>query len=186
MATATPGVSAGADAMREWSVAIEFVAASFDGQDDLSLAATQMLGTEQLKRHHPGAVSLRGDRVGFHLWVESLDVVTAIRIATAAVLEAASVTDVAIKLELTQVYVKLWADFEKELEVSNSLQLAGVGEIALILGVSKQRVSELATSPGFPEPLARLKSGPVWDSRAIGNFVREWKRTPGRPRGATR
>lgn len=182
MAATIPRAS-GTDAMKEWSVAVEFVATAPTGQDALANAATEMLGTEQLQRHHPGAVSVRKGRLGFHLWVEALDLEIAIRVAVAAVLEAASEADAEIKLELAQAGVTSWADFEKGLELSNSPQLVGVGEIAPILGVSKQRVSELASTPGFPEPLARLKSGPVWDSRAIGNFVKEWRRTPGRPPG---
>lgn len=159
---------------------VEFVAAPIE-HDALARMATEMLGTEELKPRHPGAVSVTGNRLGFHLWVGAPDVENAIRAATAAVLDAAAAADTEIQPELAQVSVKPWADFEKELDISNLPELAGVAEIALILGVSKQRVSELATSATFPDPLARLKSGPVWDSRAIGNLVREWKRTPGRP-----
>ena len=41
----------------------------------------------------------------------------------------------------------------------------GAAEIALSLGVSRQRVSQLQHSAGFPAPVARLKMGAVW--RAI-------------------
>lgn len=49
-------------------------------------------------------------------------------------------------------------------------------EIADILGVTKQRVHQLITQPGFPEPVATLAIGQVWDRAA----VEEWARSSGR------
>jgi predicted DNA-binding transcriptional regulator AlpA len=57
--------------------------------------------------------------------------------------------------------------------------LAGVSEVAEMLGVSKQRVSELAKTRGFPKPLVTLASGPVWPVAAIRSFARSWIRRPG-------
>lgn len=59
--------------------------------------------------------------------------------------------------------------------------LLGVAELAELLGVSRQRASELATQSNFPSPVAQLTATPVWDKATIGNFLKEWKRTPGRP-----
>ena len=50
------------------------------------------------------------------------------------------------------------------------LRLAGLAEAAEILGVSKRSAVQYARRPDFPEPLARLASGPVWDAAA----VEEW------------
>lgn len=49
----------------------------------------------------------------------------------------------------------------------------GTAEIAALLGVTRQMVLKLAdpeTDNGFPEPLATLKMGLVWD----GAQVRKW------------
>ena len=54
--------------------------------------------------------------------------------------------------------------------------LAGVAEVAKMLGVSRQRVSQLAKTSGFPGPLADLAAGPVWDARD----VEEWAKRTGR------
>lgn len=43
-----------------------------------------------------------------------------------------------------------------------SLDLVGVAEIADMLGVTRTRVSQLASTAGFPDPVARLAAGPVW------------------------
>jgi hypothetical protein len=58
----------------------------------------------------------------------------------------------------------------------------GVSEVAEVLGVSRQRVSELRTSEAFPAPVAELRSGPVWRGSTLHRFVQNWARKPGRPR----
>ena len=63
----------------------------------------------------------------------------------------------------------------------------GVSEVAEILGVSRQRASELRTRPGFPAPIADLASGPVWTRGSLDRFISTWERRPGRPaRSSTR
>jgi predicted DNA-binding transcriptional regulator AlpA len=56
------------------------------------------------------------------------------------------------------------------------MQLVGVAEIADMLGVSRQRVHQLATREDFPTPLAVLVMGSVWD-RAV---IEEWIAATGR------
>lgn len=70
------------------------------------------------------------------------------------------------------------------LAVPNFPNLLGVSELAELLGVSRQRASELAHSTTFPRPAAELASGPVWIEPAVLRFVEEWERRPGRPRVA--
>lgn len=44
----------------------------------------------------------------------------------------------------------------------------GTAEIAALLGVSRQRVLKLAQDGnGFPEPVAVLSMGKVWDGAAV-------------------
>jgi hypothetical protein len=81
-----------------------------------------------------------------------------------------------VKLEATE-----WERFDAELDQPNTPDLVGVAELAELCGVSRQRASFLARSEGFPEPLAELASGPVWDLRMVQRFVRDWPRKPGRP-----
>jgi predicted DNA-binding transcriptional regulator AlpA len=52
----------------------------------------------------------------------------------------------------------------------------GVAEVAELLGVTRQRVTQLAKTDGFPEPQVRLASGPVWESAD----VEQWARKTGR------
>ncbi len=78
-----------------------------------------------------------------------------------------------VKLEVTE-----WERFDAELDEPNTPDLVGVAELAELCGVTRQRASVLARRRGFPEPLAELASGPVWDLRMVQRFVREWTRPP--------
>lgn len=49
--------------------------------------------------------------------------------------------------------------------------VVGAGEIAQMLGVSRQRVNQLADSPGFPKPWRTLAQGRIWDLRAIERWA---------------
>lgn len=60
-------------------------------------------------------------------------------------------------------------------------ELAGLAEVAAILGVSKQRVRELAERENFPPPVARLSGGAIYLKSAIEAFNDHWGRKPGRP-----
>jgi predicted DNA-binding transcriptional regulator AlpA len=59
------------------------------------------------------------------------------------------------------------------------LELMGIAEIADLLGVSTQRVDQLARQPGFPQPVAELKAGRIWRREEVVG----WARTSGRLRG---
>jgi predicted DNA-binding transcriptional regulator AlpA len=57
--------------------------------------------------------------------------------------------------------------------------LVGAAEIARLLGVSRQRVQQLASEPDFPQPDAVLAMGKVWRKADI----LEWARAAGRITG---
>lgn len=66
-------------------------------------------------------------------------------------------------------------------EAFTAPELMSAAEIADALNVSRQRVHQLRTAEHFPQPLADLRGGAVWDARAIRQFAAEWTRRPGRP-----
>lgn len=72
----------------------------------------------------------------------------------------------------------------RRLELPSLPSLVGVSEAAEILGVSKQRVSELHRDSRLPPTVADLAAGPVWVKNQIAAFVDRWQRKPGRPRGS--
>ncbi len=72
------------------------------------------------------------------------------------------------------------------LEAENSRptlpELVSAPEAADILGVSSQRVHELAADKAdFPQPVYELRTGKLWLRAAIEAFGRRWERKPGRP-----
>lgn len=63
-------------------------------------------------------------------------------------------------------------------------RVAGLTEVASILGVTRQRASQIARDyEDFPLPLAELAKGRVWDREAVEDWARRHPvRPPGRPR----
>ena len=51
-------------------------------------------------------------------------------------------------------------------------EYVGMGEVAAIMGVTKQRIYQLAQRKDFPEPAFRLKATPVWKTADIYKFRR--------------
>jgi hypothetical protein len=61
-------------------------------------------------------------------------------------------------------------------------KLASAPEVAEILGVSPQRVHEMARGAReFPAPVYELRTGKLWIRDAIVAFQKRWDRKPGRP-----
>jgi hypothetical protein len=131
---------------------------------------------EDLKEYSP-AVGGRGQRVGVTMSVEARTDRRAFDRAHAAFRQALGHSARVIDARVQSV-----DELERELEAPAVPALAGIREVAQILGVTRQRASELAGSAGFPKPIAELAAGPVWFHSAIRSFNEQWERRPGRPR----
>jgi len=55
-------------------------------------------------------------------------------------------------------------------------EFVGVHELTTILGVSRQRVDQLARQDGFPEPVARLKVGRIWRTADVSAWATQHRR----------
>lgn len=72
--------------------------------------------------------------------------------------------------------------YEQSADEPTMPELVSAPEVAEILdGISRQRVHQLRSTAAFPAPLYELRTGPVWDARAIRHFASHWERKPGRP-----
>lgn len=134
-----------------------------------------------LADHFVGAASFapQGKGVSLNMWVESASAWEALKSGDGAVrreLAKIAVLDV----DLVESLVVEWERAQVKLAEPNQPDLVGLAEIAELLAVSKQRASALAGAGSFPEPVARLKSGPVWERASILGFVETWYRRPGR------
>jgi hypothetical protein len=58
----------------------------------------------------------------------------------------------------------------------------GLKEIADLLGVSRQRAGQLAATQGFPEPVARLAAGPIYDTDEVKRWAKTRNTKIGRPK----
>lgn len=61
----------------------------------------------------------------------------------------------------------------------------GPGEIAAMVGLSRQRVDQLSRQVGFPAPWAELMTGRVWRDTDIEAWAATRTVTRGRPKKAT-
>jgi hypothetical protein len=86
---------------------------------------------------------------------------------------------------LERVQIETLEELARRVEEPNVPELIGVSEAADLLGVTKQRISELARNDWFPPPLVDLAAGPVWAKISLEQFRGRWARKPGRPRKST-
>jgi hypothetical protein len=52
------------------------------------------------------------------------------------------------------------------------MRLAAAAEGQTILGVSHARYTQLARTPGFPAPVARLTCGKIWDADELAAYAK--------------
>ena len=83
--------------------------------------------------------------------------------------------------EIVSVAIELPEHLERRLEQQNQITLVGIRELADLLGVTRQRASQIAATRNFPAPLAKLAAGPVWNKASLTWFLEDWAREPRRP-----
>lgn len=168
----------------EWSVAVEVAGeVVFNEVEDEELEGL----IDHLQPYHPtvfGTAEEPSDglgRYGVRLAIESHSPDAAVSEAITLLAKAALGTGLP-EWPVVRVEAIEWGEFERQLEHPTYPNLLGVSELAGLLGVSRQRASELAHSTHFPRPTAELASGPVWFETNVQRFVQDWRREPGRPR----
>jgi prophage regulatory protein len=51
------------------------------------------------------------------------------------------------------------------------MNLVGLTEIGAMLGVTRQRASQLAEHKNFPKPLDRIAAGPIWRRETVERWA---------------
>ncbi len=61
---------------------------------------------------------------------------------------------------------------------TKDLRLGGLHEVAALLGVSKAAVAarRATVDPPFPEPIASLRCGPIWNLEHVEEYERDRRR----------
>jgi hypothetical protein len=137
-----------------------------------------------LLEKHDGIVSADAQSWAATVSVEAATALEAAFLGYRRVMEMAEKADMPgwpiVRTEVTRHDV-----LDAESERPGLPEVVSVPEVAEILGVSPQRVHELAAGhAGFPEPVYELRTGRLWLRDAIEAFAQRWERKPGRPRAA--
>ncbi|HVE91413.1 MAG TPA: hypothetical protein VNE62_03790 [Actinomycetota bacterium] len=164
---------------REWSVLLEF-ASTTAGRPAETVGDAVEGALDKLKDLH-AAASYGPSSFSFRMTVAADSPIAA---AVAGIGRLAGVASTVGLPDWPLECVEAIPDEALEAELqkpASSEILVGVSEIALMLGVSKQRASMFTRRSDFPSPVAQLGAGPVWSGREVRNFVNHWARRPGRP-----
>ena len=129
---------------------------------------------------HAGVVALYPDGYSVQVSVATETLIEALAAAN-RILEAAAAAAHVPARPLVRAEVVTHEQLDASLAEPALPTLVGVAEVAALLDVSRQRVSELRRQTHFPAPIADLKSGPVWMEPTLTRFVETWRRRPGRP-----
>lgn len=162
--------------MIHWDVSVDF--APFEGERFGPGISDELLDATE---KHEGIVSVFPERITIAVTVEGptyWEAVGAGVSAAQAALRSAGCRD---DLPIERVETKTAERAERDLEEPTYPEMLGVAEVAELLEVSKQRVSELRAAGRLPEPLNALRAGPVWPRPAVERFLEHWTRRPGRP-----
>ncbi len=131
---------------------------------------------ERLEMHAGSVASLPERGVGVTLWVEAPDPIQAASMAR-------QLSYAVVRSDPVGIAVVTEGEHRRCADEPTLPELVAAPEVGEILGgLSRQRVYQVRHVAGFPEPLYRLRTGPVWDRRAIEKFARSWTRRPGRPK----
>lgn len=163
----------------EWSVFVGTAAGK--GQRRVAKMADRsgLLVDGLVGRGGVATTSRDGRRYGARFCVDAPGPVEALQQAMTVFREAAAAAGLPA-WDVVEVEMQTDAELERQNAQPTLPELVGVGEVAELLGVTRQRASALARSRGFPAPLVTLRSGPVWTRPSVDRFVRSWHRRPGR------
>jgi hypothetical protein len=130
-------------------------------------AAAQLM---DLLAKHDGVVASASGRWDATISIEAQDPISAATIA-AEIVDSMAVKSSMPRWPIVRIDAVRMEILEQELARPMLPELVSVPEAAEILGVSPQRVDELAAgSRGFPRPVYELKTGKVWLPAAIQAF----------------
>lgn len=126
------------------------------------------------------SVEATSDRVTVTLTAEAATPADALASTAKRTLEAMSLADGRCgQIASAEVFTEAEAD--RRVAEDGLPEVVGIAEIADLLNVSRQRASALQTRNGFPQPVAQLRTGPVWRLNDLSKFAGTWDGQPGRP-----
>lgn len=128
------------------------------------------------------AVAAIGGAAAGHVGEHRLETTLTIEAGDPAAAIARAMETVAVSGEIAAAEAVTEAEADARLMRPAFPALAGVSEVAEMLGISRQRLAALRERAAFPAPVATLASGPVWRRGDLSTFAEGWQRKPGRPK----
>lgn len=107
----------------------------------------------------------------------------ALLVAAASVVETGtiSLTEMGIDARPVKVAIRSAEEVEREARMPEIPELLAASDIARLLGVSRQRVTQLRRDhEEFPPPVVATGAGHLWTREAVDWFAGVWDRRPGR------
>jgi hypothetical protein len=136
---------------------------------------------EHLAGHDPALARESGPYATLEVWSATVTITGAntLRKATAAALELVegATGEKAVGIEVLPVEVH-----DHRVEQPTIPELVGYAEIAEMLGVTRQRASQLADAVGFPAAVIETRAGPLRVRSQVEHWAATWERKGGRPR----
>lgn len=151
----------------------------------IPLDENTLVALENAAEYRDASVANRADGPGYRVIVD----VTADEPLAAAhegVRFACDEVGAGLRASVVDVRATTPEQLEVEAFTPDTPELVSAADVAEILGVTRQRVHQLATAHSdFPAPYARLATGPIWTLPTIEHFRGNWDRRPGRRRMAS-
>jgi hypothetical protein len=164
--------------MSEWVVRV-------DVDTRVPLDEEVLVALSETAQARDGSVSNRADGPGYTVTVD-VEADDPLAAANDGARFALTELGAGLRAQLVDLRVTTPEQFEAEALRPDFPPLASAADAAEILGVSRQRVHQLAASnTRFPAPVARVGTGSLWAVPAIEHFASVWDRRPGRPAART-
>lgn len=163
--------------MNDWTARVEWIAGYVPGEAELDE------WTDKLAEHSV-AFGVPGEQDKPRLMSATISLqASTLRQATQ---DALRLVEGATGSKALAVEVLPTHEFDRRLDEPQIPELVGYAEIADILGVSRQRAREIATTiKPFPAPAVVVATGPLFVRSSVESFANTWERKPGRPKAAT-
>jgi hypothetical protein len=164
--------------MKTWQVSLDYTANLGDSEETLD----RLCDLSEDLAQFGAAVGLTDGALSLTLSMQGDHPVSVLADADSIVRQSAKKCGLPELDDLGEAHANAWERAEAELDKPTLPDLVSSVEAAEILGVSRQRVSELRRRKDFPEPVYELRTGPLWIRAGIERFNERWDRKPGRPR----
>ena len=159
-----------------WSV---FVKAQGEDPDGRLVTGERLEAFAERLRDHDGVVGGGADHYDAQLSLQGADLAEVVRAALGVFAWAREAVGLP-GWPFVELEAKTEALLDVELSKPPFPEVVGATEAARMLGVSRQRLYQLAKRDDFPPPMVQLAAGPVWLTNSIRAFEGSWDRRPGR------